>query len=58
MVKISVSFRSAAVCLSPYFASGIVGVGLRREWVMPTDECVATSSEDSLGKVSVSGGNM
>ena len=57
MVKISVSFRSAAVCLSP-FASGIVRVGLRREWVMPTDECVATSSEDSLGKVSVSGENM
>ena len=57
LVNISVSFRSAAVCLSPYFASGLVGVGLRREWVIPTNECIATSLEDSIGKVSVSGEN-
>ena len=55
LVKIYVSCLRAAVCLSPNVVNGIVGVGLRRTWVMSTTACVAASFEESLGKVSVSG---
>ena len=37
--------------------SGIVGVGLRRDLVRSVASCVAASLEESLGNVSVSGGN-
>ena len=53
LLKISESFLSATVCLSPSIVSGLVGVGLRRVWVRLTAACVASSLEDSIGKVSV-----
>ena len=56
LLKISASFRSAAVCLSPSVVSGIFWVGLRREWVISAAAYVAESLEDSPNKVSVSGG--
>ena len=37
--------------------TGLVGVGLRREWVSSTSVCVATFLADILDKVSVAGGN-
>ena len=55
-MNISASCLRAAVCLSPNFVSGLVGVGLRRAWVRSADACVTASYEDSLDKVSVSGG--
>ena len=57
LLNVSTSFRSAAVCLSPNDVSGLVGVGLRRGWVRSAAACVDASLEDSIGKVSVSGGN-
>ena len=56
LLKISVIFWSATVCLSTSVVSGLVGVMLRRAWVMSAAACVAESLEDSLGKVSVAGG--
>ena len=58
LVNISVSCLSATICLSPNVVSGLVGVGLRREWVSSTAACVAAYCEDSLGKVSVAGENL
>ena len=55
--NIYASFLRAAVCLSPNVVSGLVRVGLRREWFRYTAACVAASFEESLGKVSVSGKN-
>ena len=56
LVNISVSCLRAAFCLSPNAVSGLVGVELRKAWVSSMATCVAASCEDSLGKVSVSGG--
>ena len=56
LLKISTSFRSAAVCLSPSDVSGIVGVGLRIVWVRSMAACAAASLEYSIGKFSVAGG--
>ena len=56
LAKIYVSCLSAAVCLSPNVMSGLVGVGLRGAWISSAAECVAVSFEDSIGKVSVAGG--
>ena len=53
LVNISASCQRAAVCLSPNFVSGLVGVGLRRAWVRSASACVATSFEEIIGKVSV-----
>ena len=55
MLKISVIFFRTAVCLSPNAVSVILGVGLKREWVMSTATCVATSFDDIIGNVWVSG---
>ena len=38
--------------------SGLVGVGLRRDLVRSAAACVAASLEESLGNVSVSGGEI
>ena len=56
LMKISVIFRSSGVCLSPNVVSGLVGVELSRVWVSSAASSVAESFEDSLGKVSVTGG--
>ena len=56
LVNISSIFRSAAFCLYPNVVSGLVGVGLRRDLVRSLAACVAASLEESLGNVSVSGG--
>ena len=53
LLKISVIFWSATVCLSTSVVSGLVGVMLRRAWVMSAAACVAESLEDSLENVSV-----
>ena len=55
-MNISASFLSADVCLSPNVVSGLVGVGLMRAWVRSAAAYVDASCENSLGKVSVSGG--
>ena len=56
-MNISSIFQSAAFCLYPNVVSGLVGVGLRRDLVRSVAACVAASLEESLGNVSVSGGN-
>ena len=58
LLKISASFRSAAICLSPNVVSGLFGVGLRRACVRSAAACVAASLEDILGKFSVAGENL
>ena len=58
LVEISANFLRADVCLSPNVVIGLVGVGLRRAWVSSAAACVAASSEDIIGKFSVSGGNL
>ena len=55
LVNISAICLRAADFLSPNFVSGLVGVGLRSAWINSADACVATSCEDSLGKVSIAG---
>ena len=55
LAKISTSYLGAAVCLSPKYVSGIVGIGLMRAWVRSAAACVAACFEEILGKVSVSG---
>ena len=50
LVKISASFLRAAFCLPPNVVSGLVGVGLRRVWVISTSAFFAASCEDILVK--------
>ena len=56
LVKTSTSFLRSAVCFSPNFVIGLVGVRLRRAWVRSAAACVAASFENSIGKISVGGG--
>ena len=56
LVKISVSCLSAAVCFPPNVVSGLVGVGLIRVCVRSAAAYVDASCGNSLGKVSVAGG--
>ena len=56
-LNISESFLRAAVCLSSNSVSGLEGVGPRREWVRSAAACFASSFDEILGNVSVSGKN-
>ena len=44
-MNISASFLRVAVFLSPNSVSGVVGIGLRRVWVMSAAAFFATSFE-------------
>ena len=55
MFKISASCFRAAVCLLTSVLSGLVGVGLRREWERSATTCVAAYSEEIIGNGRVSG---
>ena len=55
LVKFFAICLRAAVCLTPNFVSGLVGVGLSRVWVRSAATCVSASYEYSLGNVSVAG---
>ena len=57
-MNISASCLGAAICLSPNVVSVLVGFGLRRAWVRSMAACVASSFEESLGKVSLVGGEI
>ena len=57
MLKISVSFFMADLCLSTSVASGLVWVGLRRACVRSVDVCIVASSDDVLGKGGFAGKN-
>ena len=48
---------SYAVCLLPNFVSGLLGVGLRGDWVRSAATYVTVSFEDILGNGGVSGEN-
>ena len=54
-LKFSASCFRAAVCLLNIVVSGLVGVGLRREWARSETACVAAYSEEIIGNGRVSG---
>ena len=50
MLNIDTSYYNAAICLSPIFFSGIVWVGLIREWVSSAALWISISDDDILVK--------
>ena len=57
-MKISASFFSTTISLSPNVVIGLVGVGLRRTWVRSEATCVDASFDKIIGSIRFSGKTM
>ena len=55
LMKISASFFSTTISLSPNVVIGLVGVGLRRTWVSPEATCVDAYFDKIIGSIRFSG---